>query len=145
MVSRLAETRRYDVTFAILFIDIDNFKSVNDRYGHETGDEVLRVVAQTLSRSLRPFDLCGRWGGEEFLTLILNVDEAYLEVVAERVRALIGQTRIPIQETYLQVTVSIGGAIAHRDDTPETLLNRADRLMYRSKMEGRNRASLEPW
>jgi len=142
MASRLAETRRYDVTFAILFIDIDNFKSVNDRYGHETGDAVLRVVAQTLNRSLRPFDLCGRWGGEEFLAVILNVDEAYLEVVAERVRALVGQTRIPLDHTYLQVTVSIGGAMARKDDTPETLLNRADRLMYRSKVEGRNRVSL---
>jgi diguanylate cyclase (GGDEF)-like protein/PAS domain S-box-containing protein len=143
MVSRLAEIRRYDVTFALLFIDIDNFKSINDRYGHEIGDEVLRVVAQTLSRSLRPFDLSGRWGGEEFLAVILNVDAAYLEVVAERVRALIGQTHIPMQDTYLQVTVSIGAAMARRDDTPEALLNRADRLMYRSKMEGRNRVSLE--
>jgi diguanylate cyclase (GGDEF)-like protein/PAS domain S-box-containing protein len=143
MVSRLAETHRYDVTFGILFIDIDNFKSVNDRYGHETGDEVLRLVAQTLSRSLRPFDLSGRWGGEEFLAVILNVDEAYLAVVAERVRALIRQTRIPLQDTHLQVTVSIGAAMARRDDTPETLLNRADGLMYRSKMEGRNRVTLE--
>jgi len=142
MASRLAETRRYDVTFAILFIDIDTFKSINDRYGHETGDKVLRVVAQTLNRSLRPFDLCGRWGGEEFLALILNVDEAYLEVVAERVRALIAETRIPLGRSYLQVTVSIGGTMARRDDTPETLLNRSDRLMYRSKMEGRNRVSL---
>jgi diguanylate cyclase (GGDEF)-like protein/PAS domain S-box-containing protein len=143
MASRLAETRRYEVTFGVLFIDIDHFKSVNDRYGHETGDEVLRLVAKTLSRSLRPFDLSGRWGGEEFLVIILNVDDAYLEVVAERVRALIAQTRIPLDNDYLQVTVSIGGTPARMDDTPEALLNRADRLMYQSKMAGRNRVSLE--
>lgn len=143
MASRLAEIRRYHVTFGVLFIDIDHFKSINDRYGHETGDEVLKTVAQTLNRSLRPFDLAGRWGGEEFLVLILNVDEAYLEVVAERIRALISQTRVPLKSDYLQVTVSIGGTAARPDDTPETVLNRVDRLMYQSKMDGRNRVSLE--
>lgn len=143
MASRLAETRRYDVTFGILFIDIDHFKTVNDRYGHETGDAVLKVVAQTLQGSLRPFDVAGRWGGEEFLALVLNVDEAYLGVVAERVRALIAETRIPLGNDYLQVTVSIGAAVARLDDTPETVLNRADRLMYQCKMDGRNRVCLE--
>jgi len=143
MAARLAETRRYDVTVGILFIDIDHFKSINDRHGHETGDAVLKTVAQTIRRSLRPFDLCGRWGGEEFLVIIVNVDETYLETVAERVRALVAETRIPHEQDYLKVTVSIGATLAHRDDTADTLVDRADRLMYRSKMEGRNRISLE--
>ncbi len=143
IASRLAETHRYGVTFGVLFIDIDHFKSVNDTYGHETGDHVLRLVAKTLARSLRPFDLSGRWGGEEFLAVILNVDVAHLGVVAERVRALIAATRIPLEDNYLSVSVSIGGTLARAGDSPETLLNRADQFMYRSKMEGRNRVHLD--
>ena len=144
IASRLAETHRYGVTFGVLFIDIDHFKSVNDTYGHETGDHVLRLVAQTLARSLRPFDLSGRWGGEEFLAVILNVDTIDLGVVAERVRALIAETRIPLEDDYLSVSVSIGGTLARSDDSSEALLNRADQLMYQCKMEGRNRVCLDP-
>jgi diguanylate cyclase (GGDEF)-like protein/PAS domain S-box-containing protein len=143
IASRLAETHRYGVTFGVLFIDIDHFKSVNDTYGHETGDHVLRLVGKTLASSLRPFDLSGRWGGEEFLAVILNVDVAHLGVVAERVRALIAATRIPLEDNYLSVSVSIGGTLARAGDSPETLLNRADQFMYRSKMEGRNRVHLD--
>lgn len=124
-------------------LDIDHFKSVNDTYGHETGDHVLRPVAKTLARSLRPFDLSGRWGGDEFLAVILNVDAAHLGVVAKRVRALIAATRIPLEDNYLSVSVSIGGTLARASDSPETPLNRADLSMYRSKMEGRNRVDLD--
>ena len=140
---RMAETKRYNVAFGVLFIDIDHFKSVNDTHGHEVGDRVLQQVAKTLTRSLRPFDISSRWGGEEFLALVLNVDEVQLAVVAERVRALIAQTRVPLEKDYLSVTVSIGAALAHADDTLETLIHRADELMYRSKATGRNRVSLE--
>lgn len=143
ITSRLAETLRYEVTFGVLFVDIDHFKSVNDTYGHETGDQVLRLVAETLARSLRPFDLSGRWGGDEFLVVILNVDEAYLEVVAERVRALIAETHIPLKDNYLSVSVSIGGTLARNDDSSQTLVERADRLMYQSKVAGRNRVTLD--
>ena len=101
--SRLAETHRYEVSFGVLFIDIDHFKSVNDTHGHETGDHVLRLVAKTLARSLRPFDLAGRWGGEEFLAVILNVDTIDLGVVAELFRALIAEKGIPIEDVYLRV------------------------------------------
>ena len=144
IASRLAETHRYEVSFGVLFIDIDHFKSVNDTHGHETGDHVLRLVAKTLARSLRPFDLAGRWGGEEFLAVILNVDTIDLGVVAERVRALIAGTRIPLEDDYLSVSVSIGGTLARSDDSSEALLNRADQLMYQCKMEGRNRVCLDP-
>jgi diguanylate cyclase (GGDEF)-like protein/PAS domain S-box-containing protein len=143
IASRLAETRRYEVTFGVLFIDIDHFKTVNDTHGHETGDRVLRLVAKTLARSLRPFDLAGRWGGEEFLAVVLNVDTIGLGVVAERVRALIAETRIPFEDNYLSVSVSIGGTLARSDDSSEALLNRADQLMYQCKMEGRNRVCLD--
>ncbi|MGD9330642.1 MAG: sensor domain-containing diguanylate cyclase [Desulfobacterales bacterium] len=143
IVSRLAETYRYQVIFGILFIDIDHFKSINDRHGHEIGDRVLQVVAETLTRSLRPFDLAGRWGGEEFLAVVLNVDAAQLGLVAERVRALIAQTRIPLEDGHIKVTVSIGAALSRADDAPTALVDRADRLMYRSKMAGRNQVHLD--
>ena len=143
IASRLAETHRYKVIFGILFIDIDHFKSVNDRYGHEVGDRVLQLVAKTLARSLRPFDLAGRWGGEEFLAVVLNVDAAHLGVVAERVRSLVAQTRIPLEDGYLNVSVSIGGSLSRVDDSLEALVNRADQNMYRSKMGGRNQVQLD--
>ena len=143
IAARMAETRRYDVTFGVLFVDIDRFKAVNDAHGHETGDQVLRLVAKTLARSLRPFDVCGRWGGEEFLAIILNVDTLQLEVVAERVRALIAQTRIPLGGDHMSVTASIGGTLAQAGDSLESLVDRADRAMYASKMAGRNRITLD--
>jgi len=140
---RLAETKRYDVTFGMLFIDIDHFKSVNDTHGHAIGDRTLQLVASTLTRSLRPFDICCRWGGEEFLAVVLNVDERHLAVVAERVRALIAQTRIPLEDDYLRVTVSIGGTLVRTDDSVATVIERADQMMYQSKIHGRNRVSLD--
>jgi diguanylate cyclase (GGDEF)-like protein/PAS domain S-box-containing protein len=141
--ARFAENRRYGDGFGILFIDIDHFKTVNDRHGHETGDRVLRIVAKTLSRSLRPFDLAGRWGGEEFLAVVCKVGGAELGMVAERARALTAETRIPLADDYLSVTVSIGATLAKSDDTPETMIRRADRLMYNSKMAGRNQVCLD--
>ena len=144
LTARLAENRRYGDAFGILFIDIDHFKAVNDTHGHEVGDQVLRLVATTLTRSMRPFDVAGRWGGEEFLAVVFKVSASELALVAERVRALIAETRIPIGGAYLGVTVSIGATLAEKDDALEGLIARADRRMYRSKMQGRNQVSFEP-
>jgi diguanylate cyclase (GGDEF)-like protein/PAS domain S-box-containing protein len=143
LTARLAESRRYGDGFGILFIDIDHFKAVNDAHGHETGDQVLRLVAKTLARTMRPFDVAGRWGGEEFLAIVFKVERSELAMVAERVRALIAQTRIPIGDAHMGVTVSIGATLVQKDDSLEGLIGRADRLMYRSKMKGRDQVSLE--
>jgi diguanylate cyclase (GGDEF)-like protein len=131
--ARLEETRRYGWPFGLLFIDIDYFKAVNDANGHETGDEVLKMVAKTLLSSMRPFDFLGRWGGEEFVALIMNVDEQRLRQIAERSRSLIEQSRLSKGSATVSVTVSVGATVARADDTLRVLIERADRLMYSSK------------
>ena len=136
--TRLDELKRYDWPFGLLFIDIDRFKEINDRHGHEIGDGVLRVVAASLRAAARSFDLVGRWGGEEFLALIVNIDEERLHAIAERFRMLVASSDIPNQAELLHVTVSIGGCLARRGDSIEALVSRADALMYASKQAGRD-------
>jgi len=142
LTSRIEEAWRYDIPFGVLFMDIDHFKQVNDRYGHDAGDAVLRTVAATLQQNARSFDLVGRWGGEEFVVLLRNVDRAGLERIGERYRHLVAQTRSRAGDETIQATVSIGGTLLQRDETSEDVIQRADRLMYRSKSEGRNRLSV---
>jgi len=139
---RLAEQERYGWPFGILFIDIDVFKTVNDRFGHEVGDDVLRMTARTLSNSLRSFDLVSRWGGEEFLALIINVDSGSLLSVAEKLRRMVEQSSITWDSQNISITVSIGGTLAVKTDSVESIVRRADELMYRSKEEGRNRTTM---
>ena len=142
MGSRLEELQRYGWRFGILFIDIDKFKVVNDRYGHGTGDEVLKTVGKTLQNSVRGFDLVSRWGGEEYLALIANVEGGKLITTANRCRALVEQSSIPA-EPSLEVTISVGATLARPDDSIISLVARADELMYRSKESGRNRVTTD--
>ena len=142
--SRLNELQRYGWKFGLLFIDIDHFKKVNDLYGHETGDMVLKMVAGTLVHNARSFDLIGRWGGEEFVAIIANVTGEELLRIARKYRALVGESNVLAGKDRISVTISIGATLARPDDSPETLLNRADQLMYQSKLSGRNRVTMEP-
>ncbi len=143
MASRLGEAQRHGFTFGLLFVDVDRFKSVNDRYGHETGDAVLRLVATTLRHAARGHDFVGRWGGEELVVLAAHCPGATLGAVGERLRVLVESSRTPTPAGPVSVTVSIGAALARAEDTPETLVARADALMYRAKAEGRNRVVTE--
>jgi diguanylate cyclase (GGDEF)-like protein/PAS domain S-box-containing protein len=127
-----------DSRFGILFIDIDHFKDFNDKYGHLLGDKVLRMVANSLRNNLRVSDSCGRWGGEEFIVLVNELDLTGLGKVAEKLRSTIAQTKVQEKDLSLSVTVSIGSTLIHIDDTIQTLIDRADRLMYESKRAGRN-------
>ena len=137
--ARFAELRRNDWPFGVLYIDIDHFKSVNDRHGHETGDKVLQLVARTLDADSRPFDIVGRWGGEEFITVVANsADVSRLSQVGERLRAMVAQSALR-EQPRLRVTVSAGAALANPDDTIETLLRRADEKLYQAKNAGRNK------
>jgi diguanylate cyclase (GGDEF)-like protein/PAS domain S-box-containing protein len=142
--ARLEELRRYGWSFAVLFIDIDNFKELNDAHGHDVGDAVLRMVARTLAGSLRSFDFLGRWGGEEFLAVVPMQLEAQLAPLAGRCRALVESAVLEHGSAPVRVTVSIGATIAGANDTLDGLVARADGLMYRSKAEGRNRVTLSP-
>ncbi len=137
--NRIQELIRYQWPFALIFIDIDHFKQINDRYGHAVGDKVLKAVANTLNLIGRPFDLVGRWGGDEFAVILRNVDADAMNRIAERFRALVAQTTIPEHGEDLQITLSLGGTLAQPQDTIASLVTRADMLMYRSKQRGRNR------
>ena len=139
--ARLEELVRYGWPFGVLFIDIDHFKAINDRHGHAVGDQALSIVANTLRAAARSFDLVGRWGGEEFVAVLVNVSDRKLDAVAERFLTLVGSSRLPIDGTHTRVTVSIGATLADPRDTVEELVARADALMYESKQAGRNRVT----
>jgi len=142
LANRCEEYNRFGVPFGILLIDIDHFKNVNDTYGHDVGDRVLKFVANTFTSNARPFDLYGRWGGEEFVGIIRNIDEKQLESIGNRMCRLIENSYLIHDNHNLQVTVSAGATIIKNDDTPETLIKRADGFLYVSKQSGRNRLTV---
>lgn len=141
--ARLEELRRYGWPFGVILADIDHFKAVNDTFGHLVGDDVLTMVARTLAHNVRAFDAVGRWGGEEFAIVAQNVSAGMLRVLAERLRVLVEQSTLSVDTVSIHVTVSLGVAIARSDDTPFSLFDRADHMLYQSKQRGRNRVSLE--
>ncbi len=138
----LMEFQSNGTSIGVLFADIDHFKAFNDTYGHNAGDKVLRAVANTLRHNLRDTDTCGRWGGEEFLIVVHNIELNLLETIAEKLRLLVSQAIVEIDHQPHSVTISIGGTLARSGDTLESLVHRADKLMYRSKRAGRNRVSI---
>jgi len=136
--NRFEEKKRFNMPFGILFIDIDHFKNFNDSYGHDVGDDVLKFVADTFVVNARPFDLYGRWGGEEFIGIIRNINGEDLEMLADRLRSLIENSYIIHENKKLFVTVSMGATLVNENDNIETLIKRADILLYKSKAGGRN-------
>jgi diguanylate cyclase (GGDEF)-like protein/PAS domain S-box-containing protein len=139
--ARIEEMQRYGWRFGVVFIDVDRFKDVNDRFGHEAGDSALVMVAKTLLNSARSFDVVSRWGGEEFLIIIANIDNAELRATAERFRALVEHSQTG-GAFPMHVTISAGATLARPEDTAESVVRRADELMYESKKKGRNRVTV---
>jgi diguanylate cyclase (GGDEF)-like protein len=130
-------TRKPDSGFAVMIADIDHFKDVNDNFGHAAGDQLLQAVARALELSLREYDLCARWGGEEFLFLFPACDATSAQVVAERLRqAVIGAQRI--RDEIPAPTVSIGFTLHRPGEPVDTTLLRADQALYKAKDAGRN-------
>ncbi len=130
-----------DRNMALMILDIDHFKSVNDNHGHDVGDAVLKEFAARLRRNVRGVDLACRFGGEEFVVLMPDTDFRQAEAVAERVRQAIAERPFEVgTQRPLVVTVSAGVSLHETAaDTPETLIKRADVALYRAKREGRNR------
>lgn len=135
---RFEESKRFKIPFGILFIDIDHFKVVNDKYGHDIGDKILKFVAHTFTINSRPFDVYGRWGGEEFVGVIPNINKFELELLGNRLRKLIENSYIMHKSQKLSVTISIGATLFRENDTIESIIKRADTLLYQSKKKGRN-------
>ena len=141
---KLAELERFGKRFALLFVDIDHFRNFNNEYGHDVGDMVLTAIAKGISHNIKKDDMFGRWGGEEFVG-IFSIDRSYeASIIAERIRYLVENTVVTTAKNeQLAVTVSVGAAISKKQDTIDTLIKRADELMYKSKNDGRNRVSVQ--
>lgn len=134
------QTRTRD-GFAVVLLDIDHFKDINDTRGHLCGDEVLRAVAHRVKDCVRPYDTVGRYGGEEFLIVVPSVDVVGAMALAERIRSAVSVSAISTQFGDVIVTASLGLAISDnpRSDDPQELLRRADGALYLAKQRGRNR------
>jgi diguanylate cyclase (GGDEF)-like protein len=133
-----ARTSRYGSTYSLALIDVDNFKSINDAYGHTIGDLVLVELAAVLKSCVREFDLCARWGGEEFLVLFVDTGLESAEIVAQRILSMVRQLRIEADGDVISLTVSVGLA---EHDPSESYINtftRADQALYGAKNSGRN-------
>jgi diguanylate cyclase (GGDEF)-like protein/PAS domain S-box-containing protein len=143
LAARFHEFHRYGIPFGVLFLDIDHFKDLNDMLGHDVGDRVLKMVAATLLGSARSFDIFGRWGGEEFLGIVRNVDAGNLSAISERYLRLIEKSHVTVNGKQISVTVSIGASLVRHDDTSDTIIKRTDYLMYQSKQKGRNRLTID--
>ncbi|MEY2983771.1 MAG: hypothetical protein RLZZ568_388 [Cyanobacteriota bacterium] len=131
-------TSRRQQFLAIALLDIDFFKTINDRYGHNVGDEVIKAVAQTIRHCIRKEDQLFRWGGEEFLLLLPNVNLAHAQHLMERITPAIAINPVEIQGERICPTLSIGVTIWQTDDSVEAVLERADQALYAAKAGGRN-------
>ncbi|HHY72137.1 MAG TPA: GGDEF domain-containing protein [Bacillus bacterium] len=128
------------VHFSLIMADIDRFKKVNDEYGHLVGDEVLKFLAKTMHDVIREDDLCFRYGGEEFVILLKDKNEADAFALAERLRIKVAET---ISPTGKPITISLGiSSFQKKDQLPEMVIKRADAALYQSKNEGRNRTTV---
>ena len=144
LASCISEAKEFETTFGLLFIDLDYFKDVNDNYGHDIGDKILKLTSRTIAANIRGDDKLGRWGGEEFLAVI-KVDElAGLEKIANKLRLLVSKSAYKLDTgEELKVTVSIGGALFEKGESITDLIKRADSYMYKSKENGRNRVTVK--
>ena len=131
--------KRYQNDLALLVLDIDHFKQINDEYGHLAGDKVLQLIARTIQKALRETDFLARYGGEEFVVLLPEIKESKVQEVAEKIRALVESCPFRFKKIPVTVTLSIGGSFLTKKDTPESLFERADQALYQCKHEGRNR------
>jgi len=130
--------KRFARPVSILAWDIDRFKTINDAYGHKAGDKVLRVIGQHLARHVRDTDFVGRYGGEEFVMLLVGTDPNEARVVAEKIRLEISQLGFHFHERKVSITASCGITSFQGDDTPDVAFDRADKALYQAKDAGRN-------
>jgi diguanylate cyclase (GGDEF)-like protein/PAS domain S-box-containing protein len=140
----LTEMQHRQGGMGLLFVDIDRFKSVNETFGFEAGDKILRMVASSIRQALRDNDQVARWGGEEFLVLLSDVDTLEkVQHVAEKLRMIIEHSRLDVAgDGSLMISISLGGTLISPEESVKTLVDRAEQLMRRSKKAGRNRSTV---
>ena len=140
----LRRAARSQTPTGVLMLDLDHFKTVNDTWGHLAGDLVLKEVVQRVVRTLRTYDIVGRYGGEEFLVVLPECRADQVQATAERICAAVSESSIQLEESAINVTVSIGGAVAYDMDPAENIVGNADGALFRAKAAGRNRVSMHP-
>ncbi|WNF38475.1 diguanylate cyclase [Bacillaceae bacterium IKA-2] len=139
---KMNEFKMLGIPFGIAFMDIDNFRDFNNQFDHLTGDEVLKIVAKTMSSVVRSSDLVGRWGGEEFVAVLTGINEEQLLNICEKIRMLTEASSLRKNESNLSVTISIGATIFKEEDTIQGALERVDGLLFQSKGNGKNCVTL---
>lgn len=129
--------------FTIVFFDIDHFKYVNDKYGHDMGDYVLKAVCETITREIRSTDMLFRWGGDELLLICSGIMKENIYATIDRIRTIIEKSKFEYAKETLQLTVSIGAAYFYKNDQDEQqAVKRADRSLYKAKLAGRNKVCI---
>jgi len=139
LTEEYARWKRYHENLLLIVWDIDYFKKVNDTYGHQAGDEVLKKVAQLLQSNLRETDFTARFGGEEFVSLMPNTSLGGGYKIAEKIRELIEQLELSYKDQKILITISCGISLFAKGDTPDMVFERADKALYQAKSQGRNR------
>jgi diguanylate cyclase (GGDEF)-like protein len=134
-----ARAERLNRPLTLAIADVDRFKSINDTYGHETGDKLLIEIAHAFESGVRDYDLCGRWGGEEFLIIMPELQEQEAIVVVERVRNAICELKVRHGDALIEVSASFGIAERRVGESLSETINRADTALFAAKRAGRNR------
>jgi diguanylate cyclase (GGDEF)-like protein len=135
----VARSRRHNLRFSVLMLDIDHFKRINDTYGHPVGDLAIKALADICNKALRPQDILARYGGEEFVLALPHTEAEGAAVVAERIRQTVEQIELTTEAGPVRFTVSIGIATYKKDLPLEQIVGRADEALYKAKQSGRNR------
>jgi len=140
MKEELERSRKFKLKFSFLMVDVDYFKSYNDRYGHLVGDAILKDIASVIKEGIRQIDLVGRYGGEEFSIILAETDKEQARFIAERIRQAIENRIIKVYDENLKVTISIGISVFPENaDSVLTLIDKSDHALYRANQTGRNR------
>ncbi len=140
--TRIEEFQNYGLPFGLIYVDIDNYGKILEKHGRFNSGKIVRTVARTLHKNIRFFDIVGRWSTEEFLVVLLNIDDSRLDIVANKLRLLVSESYITTETGMLSTTVSMGASLVLRYDTVESLIKRSEQLMMHSKWLGRNRVSM---
>lgn len=134
----LDKSREFSGGLGVIMADLDSFKAVNDNYGHQVGDCVLKDCAGRIRSAVRDFDIVGRYGGEEFVIVLMNTDGPVAQRVAERIRQHVAASPINVHDAAIAITISQGLAMAQPDESAESLIGRADHALYDAKRRGRD-------
>jgi diguanylate cyclase (GGDEF)-like protein len=141
--SEIKRAKRYNAVFSLILFDVDNFKEVNDSYGHLAGDFVLKNIAYIIEKNLRTIDTIGRYGGDEFIVILPQIDLENAYIAGERLRQAVESETFLFDDNVIQLTISLGIATYQNGKNTQSLIKIADDNLYRAKKEGKNRTCYE--